>query len=82
MENINEAKIVTDEKILVLTCEGGETSLASPELYVSLTPQEKDEGTARADICTMPVHFDGLVVKGKGVSSRGLGSVHQFDPLT
>lgn len=30
VENINEAKIVTDETILVLTCEGGETSLAIP----------------------------------------------------
>lgn len=82
MEKINEAKIVTDEKIPVLLCEGGETSLVGPELYVSLIPQEKDKGTAWADTCTMPVHFDGLVVKGKGLSSRGLGSVHQFDPLT
>lgn len=31
----------------------------------------------------MPVHFDSLVVKGKGLSSRdSVGSVHQFDPLT
>lgn len=82
MEKIHEAKIATDEKILVLLCESGETSLVSPELYVSLIPQEKDEGTAWADICTMPVHFDGLVVKGKGLSSRGPGSVHQLDPLT
>lgn len=82
MEKINEAKTVTDEEILVLLCEGGETSLVSPELHVSLIPQEKDEGTAGAGICTMPVHFDGLVVKEKGLSSRGLGSVHQFDPLT
>lgn len=46
MEKISEAKIVTDEEILVLLCEGRETSLVSPELYVSLIPQEKDEGTA------------------------------------
>lgn len=38
VEKINEAKIVTDEKILVLLCEGEETSLVSPELYVFLTP--------------------------------------------
>lgn len=82
MEKINEAKIVTDEEIIVLLCEGGETSLVSPELYVSLIRQEKDEGTAWADIYTMLVHFHGLVVKGKVLSSRGLGSVHQFDPLT
>lgn len=30
------------------------------------------------DACAFP----GLVVKGKGLSSRGLGSVHQYDPLT
>lgn len=82
MEKISEAKIVTDEEILVLLCEGGGTSLVSPELYVSLIPQKKGEGTARTDICTMLEHFDGLVVKGKGLSSRSLGSVHQFDPLT
>lgn len=29
----------------------------------------------------MPVHFDSLVVKGKGLSSRGVGSVNQFDSL-
>lgn len=38
MEKINEAKIVTDEKVLVLLCEGGETSLVSPELYAFLIP--------------------------------------------
>lgn len=82
VEKINEAKIVTDEKILVLLCEGEKTSLVSSEPSVSLIPQEKDEGTAWADICAMPVNFDGLVVKWKGLNPRGLGSVHQFDPRT
>lgn len=73
-EKSNKARIVTGEKILLLLCEGGETSLVRQELKVltSSPPsfilhEGKNERTAWVDICTTPVHFDDQVVKGSQV---------------
>jgi len=65
-EKSSKAEIVTDEKISVLLCEGGETSSLRPELELltssppSFIPHEgKHEARAWVDICSTSVHLDG-----------------------
>lgn len=69
-EKSNKAKTDTDE-ILVLFCEGGETSPVKAEFNIltsspsSWIPPHKrtHKGAVWVDTRTMPVHFDSLMVK-------------------